>query len=255
MPAPLRSFDLKSQQTAWEHTRGRGLRLGQDIQYSPRRASIVIADDQPILRDGMRALLRTESDFRVLGEAADSRTAIHMVMEMRPNILLLDWRMACEDGMQVLRELGASGLPVRTLLTTVFLDNADVLRALQLGAWGVILRDSTTRMLFDAIRKVMAGQYWIGRESVASLVEALRDFSNPSSGHAASGDFGLTRREMQIVGAVVAGYSNSEIAETMSLSGHTVKHHITHIFDKLGVSNRLELALFAVNHRLASEPR
>jgi two-component system, NarL family, nitrate/nitrite response regulator NarL len=247
-------FKLASQPVG-ERMRTRMSRLTFETRSSYQTTRILIADDHPILRDGLRALLRTEPDFHVIGEATDGRMAVELARELRPDILLLDWGMSRQEDMRVLRELTLGGLSVRTLLMTVFVDNKEILRALQFGAWGVVLRDSTTKMLFEAIRKVMEGQYWIGRESVASLVDALRDFApgphllNPRN------NFGLTRRELEIVAAVVAGHSNADIAENASLSQHTVKHHIGHIFDKLGVSNRLELALFAVNHRLTGDDR
>lgn len=238
-----------------ERSRTRVPRISVEPKRNERTARILIADDHLILRDGLRFLLQAESDFRVIGEAADGDMAIRLVHELKPDVLLLDWSMALRDGMKVMREVSASGVPVRILLQTVFLDKADILRALQLGAWGVILRNSTTDMLFEGIRRVVSGQYWIAQESVATLVEALRDFKTPVPPPAPRRDFGLTKRELQIVEAVVEGFSNADIAANISLSEHTVKHHIGHIFDKLGVSNRLELALFAINHQLTGERR
>jgi DNA-binding NarL/FixJ family response regulator len=156
--------------------------------------------------------------------------------------------------MTVLRELSAAKIPVRTLLLTAAIDQGQIVQALRLGAYGVILKESTTQRLFDSIRCVMAGQYWVGRESVSDLVKALRSAGGPPDGGAGlrTRDFGLTPREMEIVTLVVAGYSNPDIAQRCSISEQTVKHHVSNIFDKLGVSNRLELALFAVNHRLTA---
>ncbi|MDE3185891.1 MAG: response regulator transcription factor [Acidobacteriota bacterium] len=230
-------------------------RIGVEPRRDEKSARILIADDHQILRDGLRFLLETESDFRVVGEAADSDMTVRLVQELKPDVLLLDWSMAIRDGMRVMREVSASGLPVRILLQTVSLDKADILQALQLGAWGVILRNSTTDMLFEGIRRVVSGQYWITQDSVATLVEALRDSRTPEPAPAPRRDFGLTKRELQIVEAVVEGFSNADIAANMKLSEHTVKHHIGHAFDKLGVSNRLELALFAINHQLTGEHR
>ena len=255
MPVPFYDFGLSSRPSSRVHSRARASRFGYEASLNKKKISIVIADDHPILRDGIHALLRMEPDFRVVGEAADGNAAVQLSYELKPNILLLDWAMARRDGMQILQELDAGGLPVRTLLTTVQLNNSEILRALQLGAWGVIPRDSTTKMLYEGIRKVMSGQYWIGRESVASLVDALRDFTPNAASRPSRRDFGLTRRELEIVASVMAGYSNADIAHRVSLSEHTVKHHLGHIFDKLGVSNRLELALFAVNHQLIGDDR
>ena len=121
---------------------------------------------------------------------------------------------------------------------------------LQLGARGIVLKDSATQLLLKAIQTVMAGEYWVGRESVSNLVQYLRTLMQSSHDEARQRKFGLTPRELEIVSAVVAGFSNKEIAEYFKISEDTVKHHLSNIFDKLGVSTRLELALFAVNQSL-----
>ena len=239
-------------QPAWERTHSRMSHITGDNNRNRRPARILIADDHAILRDGLRALLHAEPDFRVIGEAADADTVVRLVQEIKPEILLLDWTMSRQDGMRILREVAALEMPVRTMLLTVVLDKTAILQALQLGVWGVVLKSSTTDMLFEGIRKVVGGQYWIGQESVANLVDALRDFTPLAKIESAHRDFGLTHRELEIVAAVVAGYSNADIAASATLSEHTVKHHISNIFDKLGVSNRLELALFAVNHQMVA---
>jgi DNA-binding NarL/FixJ family response regulator len=196
-------------------------------------------------------LLQAEPGFEVVGEASDGDVLVDLARKTRPDILLLDLSMPRQDGMEVLRELSLSKIPVRTLLLTASIEKAQIVQALKLGAYGVILKEATTQRLFDSIQCVMAGQYWIGRESVSDLVRALRSVA-PSENGARGKDYGLTTRELEIVTLVVAGYSNPDIAQRCSISEQTVKHHISNIFDKLGVSNRLELALFAVNHRLTA---
>lgn len=210
---------------------------------------ILIADDHALFRDGLRRLLETEEGFEVVGEAGDGEMLLDLARQTRADIILLDLAMPRQDGMEVLRELAAEELPVRTLLLTASIDKSQIVQALKRGAYGVILKESTSQRLFDSIRCVMAGQYWIGRESVSDLVKALRSVA-PSDGPNRSREYGLTPRELEIVALVVAGYSNPDIAQRCSISEQTVKHHISNIFDKLGVSNRLELALFAVSHRL-----
>ena len=213
---------------------------------------ILIADDHLLFRNGLRALLDNEPGFQVIGEVSDIELTLQMVREQKPDILLLDWALSRRDGMRIMRGIMAAGVPVRTILLAVPIDKPDIVKAIQLGAFGVLSRDATAGMLFEGISKVRDGEYCLGQEGVASLVGELRNHT-ASQPRGATRQFGLTRREFEIVVAVVAGYSNLEIAETYSLSPHTVKHHIGHIFDKLGVSNRLELALFAVNHRLVVE--
>lgn len=224
------------------------------VNSLPSPIRILIADDHPLFRDGLRRLLQSEPGFEVVGEAADGDELLGLIRKAKPDILLLDLSMPRRDGMAVLRELGAAKIPVRTLLLTAAIDKAQIVQALRLGAFGVILKESTTQRLFDSIRCVMAGQYWVGRESVTDLVKALRSAGGPADDGTGlrARDFGLTPREMEIVTLVVAGYSNPDIAQRCSISEQTVKHHVSNIFDKLGVSNRLELALFAVNHRLTA---
>jgi DNA-binding NarL/FixJ family response regulator len=152
-------------------------------------------------------------------------------------------------GLEVLRELSSSSIEVRTILLTAAVEKEQIVEALQIGARGVVSKESATELLFKSIRTVVSGQYWVGREEVSDLVAALRGLL-PTGTDDRQRSFGLTRRELEIVAAIVEGCTNRDIAQKFSLSEDTVKHHLTHIFDKLGVSNRLELAMFAVNHRL-----
>lgn len=214
---------------------------------------ILIADDHPIFRDGLKRLLESESDLRVVGEACDGIEAIELVKKLAPEILLLDLAMPRLAGLEALRELSTKTLPVRVILLTAAAEKQQIVEALQLGARGVVLKDSATQILLKSIRAVMDGEYWVGRESVSNLVQYLRNLID-SSPPVARRRYGLTPRELEIISAVVAGYANREIAEHFRISEDTVKHHLSNIFDKLGVSTRLELALFAVNQALPFKP-
>jgi len=213
-----------------------------------RRLRILIADDHRIFRDGLRKLLEVEKDFEVVGEAADGEDAARKVHELGPDILLLDLAMPGAHGLDALREIGADQT-TRTLLLTGAIETSELVTALQLGARGVVLKDAATSLLIKAIRGVMAGEYWVGRDRVSSLVEALRPHMQERRASQRE-DFGLTDRELEVIAAIVAAYSNRDIAAKLQISEKTVKRHLTNIFEKLGVSNRLELALFAMNHRL-----
>ena len=211
---------------------------------------ILVADDHPIFRDGLRKLLEAEPDFRVIGEASDGQEAVKLAHELKPDVLLLDLAMPRQPGLDALRELSAAATPVRTILLTVAIEKAQLVEALQLGARGVVLKETSTELLLKSIRSVVAGQYWVGREAVTDLVRVLRDLIPAAGEEAKKKAFGLTPRELEIVSAIVLGYTNKDIARKFTISEDTVKHHLTNIFDKVGVSNRLELALFSIEHRL-----
>jgi two-component system, NarL family, nitrate/nitrite response regulator NarL len=210
---------------------------------------ILIADDHPIFRDGLRRLLEAEPGFEVAGEAADGEEAVRQVQERKPDILLLDLAMPKLPGLETLRALTSVDWTVRTIILTAAIEKSQIVEALQLGARGVVMKESATATMLKSIHAVMDGEFWVGRESVSSLVNLLREATaSPQRPRM----FGLTPRELDVVAAIVSGLTNRDIALKFSISEQTVKHHLTSIFDKLGVSNRLELALFAVNHRLTN---
>jgi DNA-binding NarL/FixJ family response regulator len=211
---------------------------------------IVIADDHPIFRDGLRRLLESEGGFQVVGEAEDGAQAVQLAQSLKPDILLLDLAMPKVTGLGALQDLAKVNSPVKIILLTAAIESADIVTALQLGARGIVLKDTATDLLFKCIRVVLDGQYWVGREGVADLVQTLRRLMSPLGREPQKKTFGLTKRELDIVGAIVEGYANKDIAKRFSISEDTVKHHLTNIFDKAGVSSRLELALFAVHHKL-----
>jgi two-component system, NarL family, nitrate/nitrite response regulator NarL len=154
--------------------------------------------------------------------------------------------------LEALRELSSNGggNSVRIILLTAAIEQHQIVEALQLGARGIVMKDAATQLLLKAIHTVMSGEYWVAREPVSNLVQYLQKQMQVSNDKARQKKFGLTPRELEIISAVVAGFANKEIAEYFKISEDTVKHHLSNIFDKLGVSTRLELALFAVNQGL-----
>ena len=213
--------------------------------------TVVIVDDHPLFREALRSLLETDPGLQVVGEAADGKSAIRLTRELRPDIVLLDLVMPTGSGLDTLRELTAVST-ARVLLLTAEAPNDEVVRALTLGARGVVMKHTASELLFKSIRTVMAGSHWIGRECVDEVIDRMREraMAGPSPRRPT---FGLSARELQVVSTIVAGATNDDTARELRISVKTVKHHLTSIFDKLGMSNRLELALFAVQHGLTTD--
>jgi len=226
---------------------------GGSVSDHPGTVRIALADDHALFRASLRKRLAAEPDFDVVGEASSSDETITLCEQTAPDLLLLDIEMAGGHGLDVLHRLRPLQLKTRILILTSAIRRADLISALQLGARGAVLKDTPSPLLFKSIRRVRAGEYWVGRDMVADLVHALAAAEKGPMKPAlqAPRAFALTARELEIVSAVAAGYGNREIAEKFDVAEDTVKHHLTSIFDKTGVSNRLELALFALHHRLA----
>jgi two-component system, NarL family, nitrate/nitrite response regulator NarL len=213
---------------------------------------VLVADDHPPFREGLRLLLETDPNIKVVGEAHDGKEAAALVSKLKPNLLLMDLQMPRCSGMESLKLIQGLSLPVRILILATAIQKSEIIEALRYGASGIILKETATQLLRKSISSVMAGQYWIEREGVSDAVREsekgpsviLQDVSKPN--------WQLTPRQKQIVAEVASGKTNSEIAQELGMSEQTVKHHLTNIFDKVGVYNRLELALFAVHHSLVS---
>jgi len=216
------------------------------------KVRILIADDHTIFREGLRKLLESEPGLEIAGEAANGAEAVSLAAEVKPDILLLDLAMPLVPGLEALREIAENKTSGKVILLTAAIEKRQIVEALQIGACGVVMKDSATQTLIRAIRTVMGGQFWVGREPVTDMVQYLREQVAAQQVPKAKA-YGLTRRETEILGTIVAGLSNKEIATKFSLSEDTVKHHLTNIFDKVGVSSRLELALFAINNHLIDE--
>lgn len=213
----------------------------------PHAVRIVIVDDQPIFRHGLRRLLEARPGLRIVGALGDSAAAIGLVRELQPDVLILG--VAHADGwlLETLRQIAALGLAVRTILLTGPGAATGMMAAVEVGARGVVPKDSPEEALFSSIECVMAGRFWIGVECVGNLSASVRRFEVKRRQAKA---FSLTPRELEIMRAVVAGRTNKAVALQFSISENTVKRHLMHIFDKVGASNRVELARFAAHHQV-----
>jgi len=214
-----------------------------------RPIRIVIADDHPVVRIGVRNMLPESDGFDVAGDASDGDEAIAQTLELQPDILLLDVQMPRLPGLEAMRAIMNGTPTVKILLLTSAITTLQIIEALQIGARGIVLKDALAGHLQTAIRTVAGGDYWIGGKRVVNLVSALRDLMQQSA-EPQRKTYGLTPRELDVTGCIVEGCSNRDIANQFSLSEETVKRHLSNIFDKTGVSTRLELALFAIAHHL-----
>jgi two-component system, NarL family, nitrate/nitrite response regulator NarL len=212
-------------------------------ESSPIR--VLIADDHAIFRAGLRLLLETVERVQVVGEAADGDQVVELSQRLKPDLLILDLAMGRRGGLDALRTLRSISLPMRTIILTGSISKTQEIEAVLLGVRGIMLKESAAELLARCLHTVLAGQYWIGHESIGNIIEAFRA-SRPSieglPSLLAPQQFGLTAREFEVISAVVAGLSNKEIAYRLSLSEDTIKHHLTNIFGKVGVSSRMELS-------------
>jgi DNA-binding NarL/FixJ family response regulator len=211
---------------------------------------IVVADDHPVVRFGVRNMLQNEPGFDVVGEAEDGDDAITQTLELEPDILLLDLLMPRLPGLEAMRAIMTKSPRVKIVLLTSTISPQQIIEALQIGARGIVLKDSVVGDLGNALRAVLGGDYWIGGERVANLVKALQELMAKAAAVPERKTYGLTPRELEVVTCIVEGCSNRDIAKQFSISEETVKRHLSNVFDKTGVSTRLELALFSIAHKL-----
>jgi len=216
-----------------------------------RPIRIVLADDHPVVRIGVRNMLGEQDGFEVVGEASDGDEAVAQTLKLQPDILLLDVQMPRLPGIEAMRTIMTGTPTVKILLLTSTITTQQIIEALQIGARGIVLKDALAGHLQTAIRTVISGDYWIGGKRVVNLVSALHELMQEAAVPPRK-TFGLTPRELEMVGAIVDGCSNRDIARQFGLSEETVKRHLSNVFDKTGVSTRLELALFAIAHHLVT---
>jgi DNA-binding NarL/FixJ family response regulator len=219
------------------------------VEHRNGSIRILLADDHPVVRIGVRNMLRAEGHFDVVGEASDGDEAITQTLELLPDILLLDLSMPRMPGLEAMRAIMSGSPRVKILLLTATISTQQIIEALQIGARGIVTKDALIDQLTSAIDAVMQGDYWINGQRVVNLVGALHDLMQKAAVPERK-TYGLTPRELEVVGCIVEGCSNRDIAKQFSISEETVKRHLSNIFDKTGVSTRLELALFAIAHQL-----
>jgi DNA-binding NarL/FixJ family response regulator len=205
---------------------------------------IVVADVHPSFCDGLCNLLTLEKDFRIVARAGDGKEVPEVIEEYQPDILLLDLYIPAADGLTVLKKLWKSPTNTKVIVLAASKDKNQFVQAMRFGARGIVMKQTGAELLVKSIRKVHSGEIWLDSDTMAAV---MRQFSSRMELAAPSS---LSRRELEIVALVTQGLRNQEIAQKLSISEQTVKNHLHNIFDKLAVSDRLELALYAVHQNI-----
>lgn len=189
---------------------------------------LLLVDDHPVVRDGLRGMFANEADFEVIGEAADGREAVDKAAALEPDVVLMDLRMPSMDGVAAIREISARQLPARVLVLTTYDTDRDVVAAIEAGATGYLLKDAPREELLRAVEATARGEPVLSPPVGARLIERVRQPEQET----------VSGREMEVLRLVAAGSTNREIAEALFVSEATVKTHLLHLFNKLGVNDR-----------------
>jgi two-component system, NarL family, nitrate/nitrite response regulator NarL len=215
---------------------------------------VLIADGHPIILEGLRSVLSQRPGIQVVGEASDGLEAIDKTVHLDPDVVLMDLKLPRVDGLTAIRNIQTRAPRSKVLLFASSENKDEFVEAMKLGCSGILLKDSPLNLIEKSIQKVFAGEIWLDSNTTA---EVIRRFAAPSettpshaNGKPPRERAQLSQREREIIALVATGYKNKEIAEKMFITEQTVKNHLHNIFDKLGVSDRLELALYAIHNSL-----
>ena len=215
---------------------------------------VLIVDDQALVRGGFRSILDGQDDIEVVGEAADGKEAIEATRALLPDVILMDIRMPRLDGVEATRRLLDGGCPARVLMVTTFDDDEYVYESLRAGASGFLLKSAPPRELAGAIRTVAAGEALLAPEITRRMIEEYVRRPRPGTGRSTGLD-ALTPREREVLGLIARGRSNAEIGAELYLSEPTVKTHVTRVFAKLGLRDRVQAVVFAYECGLVAPGR
>ena len=223
------------------------------VEAAGRRISVVIADDQRLVRAGFRVILDAEPDIVVVGEAADGRSAVDVALRRRPDVVLMDIRMPELDGLKATeRILADADPPPAVIMLTTFDRNEYVYEALRIGASGFLLKDAPADRLLDAVRVVAAGEALLAPSVTRSLIEQFARAARPAPGAVPAVFADLTERELDVLRLLARGMSNAEIAGELVLGENTIKSHVAHVLAKLGLRDRVQAVVLAYETGLAS---
>ncbi|MBI4790655.1 MAG: response regulator transcription factor [Chloroflexi bacterium] len=213
--------------------------------------TVVLVDDHPIVRAGLRAVLSATGDISVVAEGTRGADALHWVAEQHPDVLILDVNLPDLDGIEVTRRLRAQGTRTAILILTVHDDQETVFGVLESGATGYVLKDDALETVAGAVRAVARGETWLS-PGVATLV--VQRATGPAPAPAQTASLPLTAREIEVLGLLAQGLDNAAIAQRLVLATRTVQNHVSTIYSKLGVTSRTQAALLAIRHGLAHVP-
>jgi two-component system, NarL family, nitrate/nitrite response regulator NarL len=215
---------------------------------------ILIVDDNRLFREGLRTLLEEQPGFSVVGEAANTDEALLLINTAKPGILLLSAETPDPAIIRsALRSIFSADAKIRIVLLSGEIKPEQAAEAFRSGVHGLLTKESAAQLLFQCINAVMDQGYWIPDKSISNSIRVGKKDGLQKLSKSSDNRYSLTKREMEILALVIAGRTNREISRQFSISEHTVKHHVTNMFDKLGVYNRLELALFAIHHGLVPQ--
>jgi two-component system, NarL family, nitrate/nitrite response regulator NarL len=215
---------------------------------------VLIADGHPIVLEGLRTVLNQQASIQVVGEAADGMDAIEKAVSLDPDVVMMDLRMPRVDGLTVLRSIHTRAPRSKVILFSGTDNKDEFVEAMKLGCSGILSKESAVSLIERSIAKVYAGEIWLDSNTTAAVI---RQFASPAefpapanNGKSSRERAQLSQREREIIILIAQGYKNKEIAEKMFITEQTVKNHLHNVFDKLGVSDRLELALYAIHNSL-----
>jgi NarL family two-component system response regulator LiaR len=215
-----------------------------------QKISVLIVDDHPIVRQGLRTLLELQDDIEVAGEAVNGKAAVELTVRLKPDVVLMDLMMPGMDGISATREISALKQDTRVIALTSFVEDDKVIPAIQAGAVSFLLKDVAPNDLMDAVRAAYRGEARLHPAVMRKLMNQVATQSVPSRQSTAE----LTEREMDVLGLVAQGLSNREIAERLVISEKTVKTHISSLLSKLGQEDRTRLAIYAIKKGLVHDP-
>jgi DNA-binding NarL/FixJ family response regulator len=208
---------------------------------------LIVADDHPLILDGLENLFRLEEDFQVMARCMNGTETVEAVKQHHPDVLILDIRMPGKNGLDVFREIQKEKLTTRVVLLTAALDQDELVEAVRLGVQGIVLKEMAPQLLIQCIRKVYAGEQWLERRSIR---QALDKMVRQEAGMRQVAEV-LTSQEITIVRRVAKGKRNKEIADELHITEGTVKVHLHHIYEKLQIDSRLALLRYAQERGLA----